>query len=387
MGQSSGSAIVTASADGVITGTHNVTFNHVAVFKTKDMLPSQVSGSASGGRSIAIDSSGNIYAAGADFGSGLWIVRKSADGGATWSTVDSYRPTGNSQAKANAVSIDSTGAIYVGGSAGDLGGLTGVIRKSSDHGSTWNTVDTFVDTPLLSGDGNGVKSIVIDSSDKVYASGSNGSWIVRMSSNGGTTWTTVDSYQFSAGHHASANAITIDALGNIYAVGFGTDLSNVWQWIVRKSSNAGISWSTVDSYVLGTGYFAIPTSITTDGNGNLYTAGFEGAFSVGTFYPPSSWVVRKGSESGSTWITIVSSPTRESGTMANGIATDSGGNIYVVGLSGNNWTVKKGTHSGSVWTNLDSFHGPWGPTSVAAAFGNVYATGMAQQWITRILYP
>ncbi len=266
------------------------------------------------------------------------------------------------------------------------GQIYGVVRKSSDQGNTWSTVDTFQDMPLISGSGNGVKSIVTDTSGNVYVAGSNGGWIVRKSSNEGSTWTTVDSYQSTPGRAASANAITLDNSGKIYAAGFGTNSSNMWQWIVRKRSNAGTMWSTVDFYNLDSGHFALPNAISADSSGNVYTAGFEGAFSPGVFYPPSNWIVRKGTNHGNAWATVDSSPTREIGAMASAITVDTSGNVYVAGYSHNNWTVKKSFNTGTTWTIIDSFGGGWGPAGAASASGKIYVTGMAgNDWLTRIL--
>ena len=67
---------------------------------------------------IVADSASNLYVAGTVEGAETnhWIVRRSVDGGATWSTVDDFAP-GGFLTRANAISVDSAGNVYVAGDA------------------------------------------------------------------------------------------------------------------------------------------------------------------------------------------------------------------------------------------------------------------------------
>ena len=58
-------------------------------------------------------------------------------------------------------------------------------------------------------------------------------------------------------YYGVAHAIGADATGNIYAagrLGIPTKSSATWEWVVRKSSNGGNSWSTVDTFQLSSGF-------------------------------------------------------------------------------------------------------------------------------------
>ena len=88
----------------------------------------------------------------------VWYVRKSADSGHTWAMADRYywlpyATIGCSPnvvycnylstfEDARAIGFDSTGSIYVAGTASaDL--THAFIRKSEDHGRTWRVIANF----------------------------------------------------------------------------------------------------------------------------------------------------------------------------------------------------------------------------------------------------
>ncbi|HEU0038049.1 MAG TPA: hypothetical protein VFR76_02130, partial [Verrucomicrobiae bacterium] len=80
-------------------------------------------------------------------------------------------------------------------------------------------------------------------------------WTVRRSTNGGATWTTVDTFVLpstgSSIYRAEARGIGADALGNLYVVGRAAAQykgSGYFHWVVRKTANGGASWTTDDNY-------------------------------------------------------------------------------------------------------------------------------------------
>src|SRR5262249_55081747 len=101
----------------------------------------------------------------------VWTVRRSLDGSSSWSTVDLNPPGGSATvACANGFTSDPQGKIYV---VGRIDSSQVIARK------TYTT----------------------------------GQWVVRMSSDGGTTWSNVDVWSGGPGKIASASAIGIDAAG------------------------------------------------------------------------------------------------------------------------------------------------------------------------------
>src|SRR5262249_54487207 len=149
-------------------------------------------------------------------------------------------------------------------------------RRSADGGLTWNTVD------FVPGAAN---KIVTDTAGNVYVAGAVGanSWAIRKGI-GGTNFATVDS--FAAGPYG-AQAIFVHPSAGIFAAGNAPISTNVsksgtsvyYGWVVRRSTNGGATWSTVDSFSLsggtGTGpfYGASAFGMGADTHGNLYVVG------------------------------------------------------------------------------------------------------------------
>src|SRR5439155_17238582 len=69
-------------------------------------------------------------------------------------------------------------------------------------------------------------------------------WIVRRSTDGGASWSTVDAFT-PGGFTTEADAITVDAAGNVYVVGVADYNTGNSYWTVRKGVG-GTAFATVD---------------------------------------------------------------------------------------------------------------------------------------------
>jgi hypothetical protein len=92
-------------------------------------------------------------------------------------------------------------------------------------------------------------------------------WIVRKSTNGGNSWTTVDDYQLVADNSSSARCVATDANGNLVVAGSGAG-----KWVVRKSAGGTGPWTTVDVFQNG-GSVTTPNAIAADAFGNVFVGG------------------------------------------------------------------------------------------------------------------
>jgi hypothetical protein len=205
--------VVRRSADGGLTWT------------TADALPLQGATASIG---ITVAPSGSVVAVG--YTAAMWTVRRSTDGGNTWATVDKFK-LGNYMSVAKGITSDANGNLYVTGSAGKGHWIT---RKSTTGGISWTTVDDFT----LNGSGIGM-GVAVDEFGRVFvggsSSGSSPRWIVRTSNDGGATWVTTDDYRLaSPSNYTSAEAVAGDAGGNVFVVGGAWDAAGVTHAIIRK---------------------------------------------------------------------------------------------------------------------------------------------------------
>lgn len=282
---------------------------------------------------LAIDVWGNLYSAGQQ-------VRRSADGGLSWTVVD------DAGLSANGLATDTTGNVFVSGSVFDKrGNEFWAIRKGANLSQGWTTCYK---------------------SSKPLAKGMGMVFVNPV-----------------PGGHA----------GGLFAVGNLTETKTT-QWSVLRSRDSGATWQRVDAW--GTSKFnggAYARAITADGAGNIYVAGYD-AMGV------PAWYVRLSRDGGNTWQTILTEYTAGDYNRADDIAADPAGNVYVVGLtqqtgSGAKWTVRRWDAATQNWDQwpTELRHPLLGYASVSVArgittdaAGSVYATGNADgQWLVQKL--
>src|SRR2546426_7362529 len=148
-----------------------------------------------------------------------WIVRRSMDGGLTWSLVDDFEP-GSMETRPVGITLDKAGNVYVVGMAAQAGsGEVWTVRKGTS-GTSFATVDIY-SGPY----GSQAEAIYADPTGGIFAVGSapipgtnrppakNNSWIVRRSRDGGATWAIVDTFQLTRNWSSRAFGVGADALG------------------------------------------------------------------------------------------------------------------------------------------------------------------------------
>jgi hypothetical protein len=282
-----------------------------------------------------------------------WIVQRSCDSGASFSWIDSYQE--GHCPSAQDIAFSANGDLYVAGWARSFDEPSvWAVRKSSDGGATWATVD------LQGTEGsNDAMAIACQPNGNIFVGGHMSylskrvaidRWIVKRSVNRGQTWTIVDTFQESSNCRSGVTASTVDQAGNVYVAGWADNVgkrSGFTDWIVRRSADNGITWTVVDSFTLATGHALSPLAMTVDPSGNLWVCGYtepnDGIY-------PMHWIVRKGTRSANgalTWAEVDNYQLANGQhARANGITSDAAGNIYVSGRANDAtgstfWIVRK----------------------------------------------
>lgn len=193
------------------------------------------------------------------------------------------------------------------------------------------------------------------SDGSLYVVGSVGSvyprWMVLKSVDQGVTWQALDSQQSSI-LKSEALAISIAPTGDIFVVGYKSTSSDEGSsmWLVRKSSDQGLTWTTILQYA---------EDETKNNQATGVVAGSLGeVFVVGSTQLPdesTSWVMKKSTNSGSSWSTVVlassSAPTGKPYAITQS-AIDSN-KIYVGGTLDGYYTVMSSNDRGLTWSMSD----------------------------------
>jgi len=359
---------------------------------------------------VAVDSEGNIYAAGYQKGTGTYtygdgvsvagissddnvvLVKYNSSGTAQWARSVS---AGTGQSRFSAVAVDSAGNIYAAGSQYGTGTYTygsGVsVAGTSEHENVvlvkYNTSGTAQWVRSVSA-GTGISvfdAVAVDSAGNIYAAGiqtdtgtytygpgvsvagttsgiyGDNAVLVKYNSSGTAQW----ARSVSAGTGISGfSAVAVDSASNIYAAGYQKDTgthtygsgvsvagtssgNNVV--LVKYNSSGTAQWARSVSAGTDTSYF---NEVAVDSAGNIYAAGYQdktgtytygsGVSVAGTSSNRNVVLVKYNSSGTAQWARSVSAGTGYVYSMFNAVAVDSAGNIYAAGIQTDTGTYTYG---------------------------------------------
>lgn len=237
------------------------------------------------------DASGNFYVT-SDLDD-VWTTYKSSDRGCSWTAIDTPFDPG----RGKALDVGPGGELYAAGQS--VAGVSGTIRRSHVSSSTiWDTVDLF-----HTGTSSPYSAIAIDPSngDRVYAIGrGSGILFIRRTTDGGSTWATVQS----TASISSPDALAVAPNGDVY-YGSNTYVSGGRSFAVGKSVDNGDTWNIVDSHQEPGGETgnSFVRSLYIEDSNTIYAGGFA---ATGSLFKD---VVRKSVDAGATWNTIFTGST------------------------------------------------------------------------------
>src|SRR5258708_569921 len=116
------------------------------------------------------------------------------------------------------------------------------------------------------------------------------------------TWQTVLNYQLAAGKGADGEGVVADAFGNVFSGGNGTDASGTNNHgIVLKTDTTQANWYfSDDTNPSAAQDQSVIWNMGLDANRNVYSIGQLTPYSTGIAY----WYVRKSSDCGLNWSTV-----------------------------------------------------------------------------------
>ena len=233
--------------------------------------------------------------------------------------------------------------------------------------------------------GDSAQAMAIDSSGNVYVTG--GSAVsdvvpdyatVKYDSAGQQQWV---AYYTGPGNNADfAEAIAVDASGNVYVTGESYDASGANPDYVTIKYNSFGQQQWVARYDGPAHQHETASGIAVDGSGNVYVTGWSwGSEQFGNDYA----TIKYNSAGQEQWVARYNGPANSSD-YARGIAVDDSGNVYVTGESFGSGTerdyatIKYNPAGQQQW--VARYNGPGNGTDAAYAMavdhsGNVYITG------------
>ncbi|MFO1469476.1 MAG: hypothetical protein U1F27_00390 [Turneriella sp.] len=380
---------------------------------------------------VAIDTSGNIYAAGSQFGTGTYtfgaqstngsnagnnsaLVKYDAGGTVQWARTVTAS-AGNSVFRA--VTTDTSGNIYAAGCQNNSATFTysaGVTATGNCAGNNlsvvkYNNTGTGVWARTVSGCGSAAQAnaVATDSSGNVYVAGYqvgtavygyagqnatgtstfNNVVLVKYNSSGTTQW----ARSLAGGtNNAQFNALAVDTSGNIYAAGYqsgpGTytygslpvtgTAGGANAVLVKYDSTGTVIWATTVSSGAAASQFL---GLTTDLSGNIFAVGFQTG--TGTFTYGGQSITGGSSGTNITLVkytaagTVLGAATLTAGTgnsQFNSVTTDAGGNIFAAGFQTGTGTYTFGTASAT------------GTATTSNPILVKYNASLSAQWINTI---
>lgn len=272
--------------------------------------------------SIAVDSSGNIfvYGGGAD---GLQLIKCDASGNILW-----QRALGGSSATNNGFpfrcAVDGSGNVYICGTYPTTGSFRGFqIAKYNTSGTIQWQRRLGGDTEDFYDEGYG---IAVDTSGNVFVSGytfvtqsSRDFQIAKYNTSGSIQW----QRRLSSGSDETCYSIAVDSGGSVYVCGTSSASGTDDFQIAKYNTSGTIQWQRR----LGGSGTSAGVSVAVTGPGDVYVCGYSNA--SGTF----DFQIAKYNSSGTIqWQRSLGGSGSDSGYS---IATDSSGNAYVCGAYNN----------------------------------------------------
>ena len=332
------------------------------------------------GRSVAVDSAGNVYVTGysrtVSTGDDVITIKYDADGNEVW--VVPYNRLINNDDSGYAVALDGSGNLYVAGRAEDASGTSDMmlLQYDTDGNLQW--------ARFFDGAGNSWDSAValaVGPFDDVhivgYASNVAGNYdfsVVTYNTAGTELWSGI--YDGAGNGRDQASYIAVDSSGNVYISGVATNAAGNYDFAVIKYNSSGVQqW---------VGLYDEPgaadtcTDVGVDQLGNVFLSGYT-QIGTGSYYKFTT--VKFNSSGTQQWVRNLYGAT--SGyNMGTNLEVDKDGDVFVVGRYKNatfnslTAVIKYDTDGNQLWFEQYDLSTTANPRETTLdADGNLYIVG------------
>ncbi len=284
-GQAVGTAMVTATVDGITSAPQTVTVGFVPAVKvTPDTATTLINGSLH--LSATVDSTPDQKV--------IWSVQEGASGGAidqngiyvapgaagTYHVVASSHFNTSRTATATVTvgsAVPGPSGIYIADS-----GNHRIVRMDDMTGKNWTAIGKLGSGTYQFESPGG---LYVATNGAIYVADTQNHRIVRMDDITGKNWQTVGSSGSGTRQFNSPNSVAVDATGRIYVA----DRANAR--IVRIDNISGSGWTAFGVYGIGVGKFRNPTDVQLDAAGKIFVSDtFNGTTARIDDFNGANWV-------------------------------------------------------------------------------------------------
>ncbi|MBI2906178.1 MAG: SBBP repeat-containing protein [Chloroflexi bacterium] len=313
----------------------------------------------SGAYALAVDGQGNVYVTGPSLGDGTGLdyatIKYDPNGNQLW--VARYNGPGNGDDIGWNLAVDGLGNVYVTGwSEGDGTGTDYATIKYDPNGN-----QLWVARYHGPGDsGDLAQALAVDGLGNVYVTGYSVDGYsdyatIKYDPNGNQLW--VARYNGPGNSGDYATGLAVDALGNVYVTGYSVGLVSGSDYATIKYDPSGVQlWVARYNGPGDSGDLA--QALAVDGQGNVYVTGQSDGAGTGSDYA----TIKYDANGNQLWVARYNGP-GNGDDIGTGLAVDGQGNVYVTGNSVDGYsgysdyaTIKYDPNGNQLW--VARYNGP-----------------------------
>lgn len=333
--------------------------------------------------SMTVDEAGNVYVTGSSIGSGgayldIVTIKYNNNGSVQW--LQRYNGPGDSTDIGSSIVVDGSGNVYITGGSFGVGTKSDIITIKYNSSGVQQWLQRYNGPENMLDEG---RQILLDAFGNLFVRGvtvtnaTNYDFIIlKYNSSGMQQW--LKTYNGTGSSSDSPSYLKTDASGNTYITGYSTGVGTGYDWLTIKYDPSGTQlW---EKRYNGPGNSTdVANSLAVDASGNIYVTGFTGGNGTGD----DITTIKYNSSGIEQWVQTYNGP-GNGNDNARSLVLDAAGNVYITGYSaglssGSDYTTIKYNSSG-VQQWLQTYNGPGNAGEDAYsilldAAGNIYVTG------------